>query len=60
MVNGTNEKQAVAYGTRIIDDYVLEVDFDKKIHCVKTEKDKLSSHTVIIILPLAQSKMAKY
>ena len=42
------KKQAVAYGTRIMNDYVLEVDFDKKIHCVKTEKDKLSSHTVII------------
>ena len=42
------KKQAAAYGTRIINDYVLEVDFDKKIHCVKTEKDKFSSYTVII------------
>ena len=42
------KKQAVAYGTRIMNDYVLEVDFDKKIHCVKTEKDKFTSHTVII------------
>ena len=44
------KKQAVAYGTRIMNDYVLEVDFDKKIHCVKTEKDKFSSHTVICLL----------
>ena len=42
------KKQAIAYGTRIMNDYVLEVDFDKTIHCVKTEKNKLSSHTVII------------
>ena len=42
------KKQAEAYGTRIMNDYVLEVDFDKKIHCVKTEKDKFASHTVII------------
>ena len=42
------KKQAVAYGTRIMNDYVLEVDFDKKIHRVKTEKDEFSSHTVII------------
>ena len=37
------KKQAVAYGTRIMNDYVLEVDFDKKIHCVKTEKGKLTT-----------------
>ena len=42
------KKQALAYGTRIMNDYVLEVNFDKKIHCVKTEKDNLTSHTVII------------
>ena len=42
------KKQAAAYGTRIMNDYVLEVDFNKKIHCVKTEKDKFSSPTVII------------
>ena len=42
------KKQAIAYGTRIMNDYVLEVDVDKTIHCVKTEKNKLSSHTVII------------
>ena len=42
------KKQAASYGTRIMNDYVLEVDFDKKIHFVKTEKDKFSSHTVII------------
>ena len=42
------KKQAIAYGTRIINDYVLEVDFENKIHKVRTEKDNFSSHTVII------------
>ncbi len=42
------KKQALAYGTRIINDYVISVDFQKEIHKVKTEKEVFLSHTVII------------
>ena len=42
------KKQAIAYGTRIMNDYVLEVNFEKAIHNIRTEKGKFSSHTVII------------
>ena len=38
------KKQALAYGTRIMNDYVLDVSFDKKIHCVKTEKSKYTRY----------------
>ena len=42
------KKQALAYGTRIINDYVISVDFKKNIHEIKTEKEIYLSHTVII------------
>ena len=42
------KKQASAYGTRIINDYVISVDFQKDIHKIKTEKEMFLSHTVII------------
>ncbi len=42
------KKQAVAYGTRIINDYVINVDFQNHIHEITTEKEKYLSHTVII------------
>ncbi len=42
------KKQASAYGTRIINDYVISVDFQKEIHQIKTEKQIYLSHTVII------------
>ncbi len=42
------KKQASAYGTRIINDYVISVDFQKDIHKIKTEKQIYLSHTVII------------
>ncbi|MEE2694883.1 MAG: thioredoxin-disulfide reductase [Pseudomonadota bacterium] len=41
-------KQAEAYGTRIMTDYVVNVDFTKDVHKVKTEKKKIESHTIII------------
>jgi len=41
-------KQAEAYGTRIMSDYVIKVDFTDTIHKVMTEKEKIESHTVII------------
>ncbi len=42
------KKQAEAYGTRIITDYVKKVDFTNLNHEVQTEKDTFQSHTVII------------
>ena len=42
------KKQAEAYGTRIINDYVVDVNFNGGIHEVLTEKSKLKTHTVII------------
>jgi thioredoxin reductase (NADPH) len=41
-------KQAEAYGTRIMSDYVIKVDFTDTIHKIMTEKEKFESHTVII------------
>ena len=42
------KKQAEAYGTRIVNDYVINVDFQNHIHEITTEKEKYLSHTVII------------
>ena len=42
------KKQAEAYGTRIITDYVKKVDFTNLNHEVQTEKGEFQSHTVII------------
>lgn len=42
------KKQAEAYGTRIITDYVKKVNFTNLNHEVQTEKDEFQSHTVII------------
>ena len=42
------KKQAEAYGTRILTDYVKSVDFRGKIHRILTEKCEFKSHTVII------------
>ncbi len=42
------KKQAEAYGTRILIDYVKEVDFTSATHRVQTEKDEFEAHTVII------------
>ncbi len=42
------KKQAEAYGTRIITDYVKKVNFTNLNHEVQTEKDEFKSHTIII------------
>ena len=42
------KKQAEAYGTRIIIDYVKKVDFINSNHRVWTEKTEFESHTIII------------
>ena len=42
------KKQAEIYGTRIIIDYVKNVDFSNEIHKVYTEKDQFESYTTII------------
>ncbi len=42
------KKQALAYGTRIINDYVINVNFENNIHKIKTEKEIFLSHTIII------------
>ena len=42
------KKQAEAYGTRIMIDYVKKVDFINSNHRVWTEKTEFESHTIII------------
>ncbi len=42
------KKQSMAYGTRIINDYVKDVDFTNKGHKIITEKDQFQSHSIII------------
>ncbi len=42
------KKQAEAFGTRIMNDYVVDVNLNNDIHEVLTEKIRLKTHTVII------------
>ena len=42
------KKQSEAYGTRVLNDYVTNVDFTGDLHIVKTEKEIFQSHTVVI------------
>ena len=42
------KKQSEAFGTKIINDYVTEVDFSKFPFEINTEKEKYSSYSVII------------
>ena len=42
------KKQAEIYGTRILIDYVKNVDFSEKVHKVITEKEEFESFSTII------------
>ena len=45
---GSNENQAQAFGTRIKNDFVKEITFEKRPFELITEKESINSHSVII------------